>query len=50
MFEQQSASTEQTVLGPPQTGADRNAATVARVLFSTRWLWLVEVVPMGWPL
>jgi hypothetical protein len=30
--------------------AYRNAATVARVLFSTRVLSLVEVVPMGWPL
>ena len=28
----------------------RNAATVARVLFSTRALSLPEAVPMGWPL
>ena len=28
----------------------RKAATVARVSFSTRALWLFVVVPMGWPL
>jgi hypothetical protein len=29
--------------------AQRKAATVAAVLFSTRWLWLTVVVPMAWP-